>query len=382
MSVSATSPESERIDKDVARAKATFLTVAGTYGYEFLLLTGFCAAGYVAIWLPIAFGGTAAIMLGAIAWAFYSGWSRTRKDPTLFLVQQLSAIVWAFCLILAAPQIAFQPIATLFAISVFGFMAPNRNAFLLCWTIVLIGSAIVIVVAGPRIEIPTATLAGQALTWGVVVGALARCMWLVNIVHSLLQHIREKHAALSAALARIEILASKDELTGLDNRRSLTQMLGEQIALHERTGLSLSVAMLDIDHFKRINDEFGHGVGDQVLRIFSELAADALRTTDRLGRYGGEEFMVVLPATSAQEADGPMQRIRDAITDHDWSGVVPGVTVTIGATEYRRGESIDELVRRADQALYRGKDAGRNCVVVDQTPLERKAGIKLHVERG
>jgi diguanylate cyclase len=341
-----------------------------------LLLTGFCVAGYIAGWVPIVFGAAAVVMTGTIAYGLYSGWSRDHKDFALFLPQVLSSMVWAFCLILAAPQIALQPISTLFAISVFGFMAPSRNVFLFCWTVAFIGSAIVIVVAGPRIGMPTATLAGQLLTWGVV-GALARCMWVVNLVRNLLQSIRQKHAALNVALKRIEILASKDELTGLDNRRSLTQMLGEQIALHERTGLSLCVAMLDIDYFKRINDEFGHGVGDQVLRMFAELVTGVLRATDRLGRYGGEEFMVILPATTAQEAAGPMQRIRDAISDHDWSSVVPRVTVTIGATEYRRGESLDELVKRADQALYRGKDAGRDRVVIDQTPLERKAGIKL-----
>jgi diguanylate cyclase (GGDEF)-like protein len=317
-----------------------------------------------------------------IAWVLYGGSRRGWKDPGLYLPQQISARAWAFGLSLAAPQIAFQPIATLFAITVFGFMAPTRSAFLLCWMVAFVGSAIVILLAGPQIEIPTATLAGQVLSWGVVAGALARCMWLVNLVRNLLQHIREKHTALNAALAHIEVLASKDELTGLNNRRSLRQMLAEQIALHERTGLSLGVAMLDIDHFKRINDEFGHGVGDQVLKAFSELATASLRAIDRLGRYGGEEFMVILPATSAQEAAGPMQRVRDVISEHDWSGLVPGVTVTIGVTEYRRGESIDEFIKRADQALYRGKNSGRDRVMIDQTPDERKAGIKLQVDRG
>jgi diguanylate cyclase (GGDEF)-like protein len=373
----ARSESSKRTDERFARAKGIFLTIVGIYAYEILLLTGFCAAGYVAAWVPIAFGGLAAIVPGIVGYVLYSGWNRDQKDFGLFLPLVLFAIMWNFCLILSAPQIAFQPIAALVAVAVFGFLAPSRNIFLFCWTLELIGSAIVIVYVGPRIEIPTATLAGQILTWGVIAGVLARCIWLVSLVRNLLQRIREKHAALNAALKRIEILASKDELTGLDNRRSLTQMLGEQIALHERAGLSLCVAMLDIDYFKRINDEFGHGVGDQVLRIFAELVTGVLRATDRLGRYGGEEFMVILPATTAQEAAGPMQRIRDAISDHDWSSVVPRVTVTIGVTEYRLGESLDELVKRADQALYRGKDAGRDRVVIDQTPLERKAGIKL-----
>jgi diguanylate cyclase len=137
---------------------------------------------------------------------------------------------------------------------------------------------------------PTSTLAGQALTSAVVIGLLARCLWVAVFFRGLQDRLGEKNAALKAAIERIEVLANRDELTGLANRRSVTKWLGEQMAQCERTGLSLSVALLDIDHFKHINDTYGHLVGDRTLQLFANCVSQANRRTDRLGRYGGEEF--------------------------------------------------------------------------------------------
>jgi diguanylate cyclase len=137
------------------------------------------------------------------------------------------------------------------------------------------------------------------------------------------------------------------------------------------------VAFLDLDHFKRINDTYGHLAGDRTLQLFAKRALEAVRVTDRLGRYGGEEFLVILVGTPLRDANKTLERIRECIACSDWSVIDPTlrVTITIGATEFMAGETVEELISRADLALYLGKEAGRDRVVLDTAPVER---LKLH----
>jgi diguanylate cyclase (GGDEF)-like protein len=312
-----------------------------------------------------------------VFWAHTSRWSLKRRDPTLFLPQQLYAIAVALGVALAAPQIGFQPIATLFAISAFSFMAPNARTLILSWLITAIGVLIVIFILGPQLAMPTSTLPGQALTGAVVIGLLARCIWIAMSFRTLQHRIRQKNEALRNAMERIEALASRDDLTGLPNRRSISEWLAEQMIICARTEAPLSVAFLDLDHFKRINDTYGHLAGDRTLQLFAKRALEAIRVTDRLGRYGGEEFLVILVGTPLRDANKTLERIRECIACSDWSVIDPTlrVTITIGATEFMAGETVEELISRADLALYLGKEAGRDRVVLDTAPVER---LKLH----
>jgi len=134
----------------------------------------------------------------------------------------------------------------------------------------------------------------------------------------------------------------------------------------------MSIAILDIDHFKKINDVYGHLAGDRALQLFTERAAGTIRTTDKLGRYGGEEFLLVLVATGLRDAGDALTRIRARIAGWDWSAIDPSlrVTITIGATEYVKGDSVEDLIRRADAALYLGKASGRDRVVLDHGAIE------------
>lgn len=370
--------QSALFEKQVARARRIFIFVAAGYGHEMLTLTGFWAAGYVTAQLLMIVVALVAAAMAVSGLLLYSGKGLSRADPGLFLPQQMFGMALCFGLILAAPQICIQPLATSIMMVAFGFLAPSRAASLLCWGAMVVGSAIVIALAGSRLALPTDTPAGRFLFWWVMLGTLTRCFWIVNFVRTLQDRIRDKRAALNAALAQIERLASIDDLTGLDNRRSLMQWLAAQMALHERTGQPLCVALLDVDHFKRVNDTFGHAAGDRVLQRFAREALSTLGSADRLGRYGGEEFILVLPATSLRESETPLERIRQGIADSDWSEINPRmrITVTIGATEYRSGETVEELLQRADAALYQGKGAGRNQVVIDPAPAERTIRLK------
>jgi len=192
---------------------------------------------------------------------------------------------------------------------------------------------------------------------------------------TLQRRLSEKNKALLSAMDRIESLANRDDLTGLPNRRSITAWLGEQMAICGRTGIPLSVGLLDLDHFKRINGAYGHLMGDRALQLFAKEALGAIRETDRLGRYGGEEFLIVLVGTALDGASEPLERIRSRVGSADWTIIDHGfrLTLTIGATEYVPAESVESLMRRADMALYLGKETDRNRVVLDSAPLMRLA---------
>jgi diguanylate cyclase len=133
------------------------------------------------------------------------------------------------------------------------------------------------------------------------------------------------------------------------------------------TGMSLTIAILDIDHFKRINDTYGHLAGDRALQFFSRIASDSIRKSDRIGRYGGEEFLVVLVGASLAEAKGGLERVRNNLAASKWDAIADDlrVTITIGATQHVPGETADAVIMRADMALYLGKESGRDRVVID-----------------
>jgi diguanylate cyclase (GGDEF)-like protein len=174
-------------------------------------------------------------------------------------------------------------------------------------------------------------------------------------------HLRKIEAALRASEERLRELSIRDALTGLFNRRHLHQRLEEEIARTRRTARGFSVAMLDIDHFKRINDQHGHQVGDDVLRAFSEELSGRVRATDCVGRWGGEEFLLILPETTRLSALVLLDELRARVA-RPHPGL-PSFTVSVGVAELPAdGEGLLELVAVADARLYEAKHAGRNRV--------------------
>ena len=159
------------------------------------------------------------------------------------------------------------------------------------------------------------------------------------------------------AAQRALIMAQTDQLTGIANRRRTEFVLDQAIGAAEQSGKSVSIAIFDIDHFKRINDSYGHHTGDEVIKRVAQDAAAQLRSGDLVGRYGGEEFVIVLPDATQETALRVGERIRETIEAAN-SG--PPVTISIGVAELAQGETADALLRRADRALYSAKRAGRN----------------------
>jgi len=178
-------------------------------------------------------------------------------------------------------------------------------------------------------------------------------------------------------LMRISVLERDtftDSLTGTFNRRYLDRRLKEEVASARRYGLPLAVLMLDIDHFKNINDSYGHPIGDQVLVSVAEICAEELRDSDMLARYGGEEFIVIAPHTPVSFAADIAERLRARIESHRFNprsekAEIPEITVTvsIGVTNYDDDTaSAEDLLQAVDRNLYRAKEKGRNRVVADR----------------
>nr|HMN61199.1 sensor domain-containing diguanylate cyclase [Anaerolinea sp.] len=162
-------------------------------------------------------------------------------------------------------------------------------------------------------------------------------------------------------------LATTDALTGLANRRHLLERAEREFEHARRYFEPISALMLDIDHFKQVNDTYGHAAGDEVLRTVAEVCAAALRKVDVIGRYGGEEFAALLPETRLHDAATVAERLALAVSDlpFDIQGRLLHVTVSVGVAEAQGpGDTLARLIDRADQAMYRAKQAGRNRVVV------------------
>jgi diguanylate cyclase (GGDEF)-like protein len=201
-------------------------------------------------------------------------------------------------------------------------------------------------------------------------------LYLVIVVFVLLFELTKTQGfiKLEQALNVINELAIRDELTGTHNRRHLIGLIEHERERVLRGQPAFCVCLLDIDFFKRINDTYGHAAGDAVLRQFALTVQKETRDTDAFGRYGGEEFMLMLPATSLEDAMVFAERVRQRIERLTFSEVSDNlkVTVSIGVAQFRNGETIGQTVTRADEALYTAKSSGRNCVINHGQTIEQQ----------
>jgi diguanylate cyclase len=180
-----------------------------------------------------------------------------------------------------------------------------------------------------------------------------------------------RNQATMAAMAKV---ASTDPLTGLLNRRAMSDHLAAAHSLVQRGIQPMAVMLIDVDHFKRINDEGGHALGDQVLVELGQRLQAQLRASDRLARWGGEEFLVMAPATRQDRACELAERIRRSIAESPWPQS-RSVTLSLGVSECRCDDTTDALIQRADHALYAAKAAGRNRVCADGAQPQRVVGV-------
>jgi diguanylate cyclase len=182
------------------------------------------------------------------------------------------------------------------------------------------------------------------------------------------------------SLSQSEARARTDTLTGLPNRRALEEFFRTAQSEAMEQGQPLSAFLIDIDHFKRFNDNFGHGVGDQVLRLVAKALHERVREHDLAARYGGEEMIAVLPGADLAACTVVAERIRGALADckitrRSTGEELPGITVSIGVGQFQFGESMEDMIDRCDRALYQAKKRGRNLVVTEnEIEPERAVG--------
>lgn len=218
---------------------------------------------------------------------------------------------------------------------------------------------------GISVSIPfSATAREISLNRLSIVGlSLLTLALLLGSTYIMLNNLGEKLTAAQEALLEATI---RDELTGLHNRRYLMRRLNEEFERARRRGTELGLLMIDIDHFKEVNDNFGHPAGDEVLRSVGQTLASMLREYDIGGRYGGEEFAVVLAETAPADMVKLAERVRERIGEMEAHGKRTGirVTISIGVAVLNAQDTTDTLLQRADTALYRAKEEGRNRTVL------------------
>ncbi|MBC7076044.1 MAG: GGDEF domain-containing protein [Syntrophomonadaceae bacterium] len=182
------------------------------------------------------------------------------------------------------------------------------------------------------------------------------------------RELEQKNQELKELLQRVEQLAMNDYLTGVYNRRSAVELIQKELARSQREGKSFSILMADIDDFKQVNDRYGHECGDYVLKRVAGLIREASRQYDVVARWGGEEFLLMLPRTQLEEAKIVAERIRALVARQVFSyqGFSFSVTLTIGVAGFLPGDDVDGLIRRADKFMYLGKKREKNQVVVEE----------------
>lgn len=314
---------------------------------------------------------TATVLITSTVSLFYlcflTGWNNRAREKNLRVPISLCAISIMLVLSYMAPatQILFTPF--LFLTMTFVLHRVSPKMMFLLTIVTLCGYLLVIAVHYQQyrdwamLQLEGALMLSLLLTLPGFVVLASRMQQLHNALFKATRKIKD-----------IEEDAQRDVLLGCYNRRYIVAALEQQKRMADESGAPLCLAVIDLDHFKRVNDEAGHLGGDEVLRTFARVAESNVRKQDIFGRYGGEEFLLVLPETPLSAALNISERIRTQIEQYDWQGKLCNrVTISIGLTQYIAGESVLDLFSRTDTAMYTAKQNGRNQVVVEGAGVER-----------
>ena len=343
-----------------------FLMAFGSYLGSLALMGFYAWQGFMQVDRYLTVVATMLGVNGLTYAVLRSGLNRRFRDPSLTSPQILIATGLLMLTLYSVDEGRGALLLLYLATFIFGIFRLTTRQFLVLQGAGLAGYAAVIgLLAANR---PQALELHLELVQWVALASVLPWFALVGGYISRLRHrLSESNQNLQQAFDRIRELALYDEVTGLHNRRFVMEMLEHEHSRTRRTNGTLAVALLDLDHFKHVNDNHGHTAGDQVLRRVAETLDASLRTVDGIGRYGGEEFLVVMPGADLEEGGAAAERLRAAVADCALGDIAPDlrVTVSIGVAELAPDEPLDEAIDRADAALYRAKHAGRNRVNAD-----------------
>ena len=334
--------------------------------YTVSLAMLWCAAALgVAPLRPVAWLSAASVLGAGVAYAAIRASARLRLSPTLINTVQstyaMACVIAAYALLgpMRGVTISILTVVLVFG----GFSSTPRQLRATCIvTVTMLGLTMLWMSLTEPERYPPHE---EMVNFIMASAMLAAVTYLAGMLSRLRRELKLRRQELADALARIQDMATHDELTQLANRRKMLLALAEEAARRDRSGQTLCVAVIDLDHFKRINDTLGHAAGDAALRQFAEQAQACVRRGDLLARWGGEEFLVLLPCTDIDAAQVVLERIRTrgrAIAARD-PGAAIAVTFSAGVAESPVGEAVELAIERADVAMYRAKREGRDRVL-------------------
>jgi diguanylate cyclase len=328
------------------------------------VLLVYCYAGTIPLIIPAAYFISGIGLVSIFIVLSEAHFNDRFEDHYLTIYQVAGHVALQLGFLLAAPQIGFVFLSVVFLIFGFGALRMTSRQAIISWTLTMIGLAPIFLFSSTPIGLPITTQTERVAAMLSFVLTIGQCAFVGLYGSTMRKMLYDRSFELKAAYKRIEELAELDELTGASNRRSIMRVLEEEIARSTRNGSPCSIALIDLDYFKRINDCYGHPTGDEVLRTFSITTFANIRSVDRFGRYGGEEFLLVLPDMDIERAARALDRLRTIIADLDWSAFSPGMKVTLsaGVATLNPNETSDTFLARADSALYAAKAQGRNRI--------------------
>jgi diguanylate cyclase (GGDEF)-like protein len=353
------------VAKRVRQRRPAYIGQGISYLVDTAILLLYYAAGTTSLRVAIVYA-TAGVGWTLLALAMSELQVTERfRDHYLTVPQSIVSISIQLAAIYLAPEVGFYFVCIIFIVLGFASLRMSARQTGMVWTFTAVGLTLLFACTDQPIAMPMENTADRHLALLCFVTALGRCAFIGLYGASFREMLYKRGKELKEAHARIEELAQVDELTGLLNRRYIMKVLNEELARAQRNGTPCSVVIIDLDHFKRINDRFGHPIGDEVLRTFAISVTANLRAIDRVGRYGGEEFLLVLPDASRDQAVQTVDRLRDILAHLNWDAIADGLNVTMsaGLSQTRPDDTSDDILCRSDKALYRAKDAGRNRVV-------------------
>jgi diguanylate cyclase (GGDEF)-like protein len=338
--------------------------IAASYVLDAFVLLIYARAGTIPATMGPAFAACGLFSVACYMVLSETGFTERFKDHYFVAPQSIVSMAIMLTFTYIAPEVGVIFLCTLFVVFNFSSLRSTPSQTAIIWTAMAFGLAGLFLLTDKPISMPHGTYLERFATMSVFILTIGRCMFLGIFSSSLRQSLYDSGLKLKEAYKRIEELAELDELTGSFNRRCIMRMLDDEIARAHRSKVPCSISLIDLDWFKRINDTYGHPTGDEVLRTFAITVFANIRTTDRFGRYGGEEFLLVLPDTPNDVAARILDRLRAIIADLDWSAFSPGMQVTIsaGVATLRLVETADTFLARADNALYAAKARGRNRI--------------------
>ncbi len=305
------------------------------------------------------------LVTGAVFYALIrSGWSQRFADPAMTAGQMVVGMVGVALAYFANPAFHGMLLCIIALVLVFGALTLSPHQCRLMGVFSLAGLGVTILI-GFATRPAHFDAQHETVLYLFALIALPCFAELAARLSALRRELRQQKRSLKGALAQIQWLATRDELTGLANRRYALELLAYEQRRAARQAVSVCVAMIDLDHFKLVNDTHGHAAGDDVLRTFAEHSKAVFRQTDVVARWGGEEFLLLMPDTSEEEAKHVIERFRSLFSrpgQWTWEPEL-AATFSVGLTLHHPGEEMEATIVRADAALYQAKAQGRNITV-------------------